>query len=498
MEALSVKVQNGVTHIIARLGEVLLYIETSASGLTHHAKVWVLGVAGTTQSRLVSFLEPAHATLKRTVSALLANIEVAVLVAKCNTLGVLVPIQVAVHDGVVYVQAFVATTYVSIAGKAASTWAKSTVFCSRVYDSSLGALTSRVQSASQRSYALANAATLHMCNAIEPVLMRAKDGCLYVQTSVSNTVVRVKVGVLTQRSRIAACACRVGANVTETVHSLTAPAIQRIVAVYEKLRSQLVAFGGPCLERLQGLRSRLTTIVGGILVGMRVRAASARELALRYPSMYYAKMKGGCVYLYGFVGDKVVGIKVQINEIISKVNATLIEVCADTRGKFVVVKDSLQANALVVGESIKGVASDRSVQATAAGSISGSAALGASGGATGLASGTMIGAACGLVPAVFTFGLSIPICAAIGGTTGLFAGTVAGSTVGFVGGGLAGRTAHKHRAQIGDGVAAVASKASDFKAIVKDRSSECLDQISGKVSDCKSAIVGKTLSAGGA
>merc|ERR1712087_36023 len=142
-----------------------------------------------------------------------------------------------------------------------------------------------------------------------------------------------------------------------------------------------------------------------------------------------------------------------------------------------VVKDSLCCRALVVADGVKNAVSDRSVQATAAGSISGSAALAASGGATGLATGTMVGAACGLIPAVFTFGLSIPIGAAIGGSTGLVAGSVAGGAVGFVGGGVAGRTAHTHREQIGDRMTAVADKACDLKAIVNKKSSECLETV---------------------
>merc|ERR1711862_181214 len=120
------------------------------------------------------------------------------------------------------------------------------------------------------------------------------------------------------------------------------------------------------------------------------------------------------------------------------------------------------------------------------------------GGATGLATGTLVGAAVGVIPAVFTFGLSIPIGAAIGGSTGLVAGTVAGSAVGVVGGGGAGRAAHKHREHIGDGMTAVANKATGLKAIANQKSSECLSQISGKVSECRTAIVGDRVSAAGA
>jgi hypothetical protein len=56
------------------------------------------------------------------------------------------------------------------------------------------------------------------------------------------------------------------------------------------------------------------------------------------------------------------------------------------------------------------------------------------GGAGGLATGSTVGAVCGLIPAVFTFGLSIPVGMAIGGGAGLWAGTVSGGAAGLVGG----------------------------------------------------------------
>merc|ERR1719242_1315072 len=58
------------------------------------------------------------------------------------------------------------------------------------------------------------------------------------------------------------------------------------------------------------------------------------------------------------------------------------------------------------------------VKVTAAAAAGGAVSLGAGGGVVGLAGGGAIGAACGVIPAIFTFGLSIPIGAAIGASTG--------------------------------------------------------------------------------
>lgn len=80
------------------------------------------------------------------------------------------------------------------------------------------------------------------------------------------------------------------------------------------------------------------------------------------------------------------------------------------------------------------MASDKEVQATAASAAGGAVVLGAGGAATGLVAGGALGAVVGIVPALLTFGLSIPFCAVVGGGLGLVAGTSVGGTTGAVAG----------------------------------------------------------------
>mmetsp|Transcript_17615 Transcript_17615/g.53422 ORF Transcript_17615/g.53422 Transcript_17615/m.53422 type:complete len:231 (-) Transcript_17615:111-803(-) len=89
---------------------------------------------------------------------------------------------------------------------------------------------------------------------------------------------------------------------------------------------------------------------------------------------------------------------------------------------------------------------DGKVQVTAASAVGGAMVLGTGGAVTGLLTGGAAGAACGLAPALFTFGLSIPLGAAVGSGAGLCVGTVIGGTVGLVGGGAAGYCACSLRA----------------------------------------------------
>lgn len=104
-----------------------------------------------------------------------------------------------------------------------------------------------------------------------------------------------------------------------------------------------------------------------------------------------------------------------------------------------------QEKARATADFVKTAASNRHVQVSTAGAGFGAAALGTAGAASGACVGGTVGALVGLVPAVFTFGLSIPIGAAVGGSTGLFVGGAAGCSLGFAGGGSAAFLAYSQR-----------------------------------------------------
>jgi len=117
--------------------------------------------------------------------------------------------------------------------------------------------------------------------------------------------------------------------------------------------------------------------------------------------------------------------------------------------------------------------------ATAGGAIT----IGAAGGAFGLASGVVVGSAVGVVPALFTFGLSIPVGGVIGGTTGLCAGTL----VGGASGGLGGLTIYKYRVELKDGFMIVKVKAQDTLTSTKEKTVAVLNLARTKIDEqvCK-------------
>merc|ERR1719469_1701630 len=123
----------------------------------------------------------------------------------------------------------------------------------------------------------------------------------------------------------------------------------------------------------------------------------------------------------------------------------------------VVAKDKTVKVAGATKNKAVEIASDRRVQVTAASAAGGGAAVGAGGALSGLVAGGAIGAAVGIIPALFTFGLSIPVGAMLGGGTGLCVGTLVGGTTGVVGGGAIGYGAHEKRTEIHNGATGFAA-----------------------------------------
>jgi len=114
---------------------------------------------------------------------------------------------------------------------------------------------------------------------------------------------------------------------------------------------------------------------------------------------------------------------------------------------------SIKERSLTLGSRAKEIAGDKRTQVTAAGAFAGAATVGTAGAATGGVIGGLGGAAVGLVPAIFTFGLSIPVFAVLGAGCGVFVGGASGTALGFTGGGAAGFAGYNNR----EGIAKTAS-----------------------------------------
>jgi len=145
---------------------------------------------------------------------------------------------------------------------------------------------------------------------------------------------------------------------------------------------------------------------------------------------------------------------------------------------------SKQVGALAVSTKKRSyaVVTDKRVQVTAASAAGGAVVVGTAGGAVGTVAGAGTGALIGLPAAIFTFGLSIPICATIGGGMGCVAGATSGGAVGGVTGGAAGYNAHKYQHEIAGGAQSAWSKVRNGTNMLKVKASDSVAQVRTMVS----------------
>jgi len=244
-------------------------------------------------------------------------------------------------------------------------------------------------------------------------------------------------------------------SVVETAQSCKSA----VDASYQRLRSQGVkAWASDNLNTLRAIAlSQYTSTMAGVAGFLRSTKDSVRSRAAAL----------------------VAGVKSAYVENLNKTVKALDT--AKAKAKDTALK--AKSKAVEVSGKAKEVASDKGVQATAAGAAVGAATTGA----TGLVTGTVAGAAVGLVPALFTFGLSIPIGAAICGGAGLAVGSAAGA----VGGGAAGRVAYSKRNEINEFKDGALKKASSGVSLMKGKAATSAGYLKEKASEARERLVGK-------
>merc|ERR1712232_1010271 len=184
--------------------------------------------------------------------------------------------------------------------------------------------------------------------------------------------------------------------------------------------------------------------VGGVRCSVQVGAAGPKSAA---PAGYsHSRTSVGChmgllatgilfmSQVGGAIGGNVYVIKVRLSDLMGHLVNSVAGVGSAAKQQISTSLAPAHATLHSVEASAQRVARDQSALVTTASGVSGAVVVGASGGAAGLVTGGALGAACGVPAALFTFGLSIPVCAVIGCCLGFCAGAVTGGTVGLVGG----------------------------------------------------------------
>lgn len=224
-----------------------------------------------------------------------------------------------------------------------------------------------------------------------------------------------------------------------------------------------------------------------MIVEVKVRVNTKLHSVQDLLSVCYVKFKNGYVHIHGAVGDKVLFVKVSLTELTHRFTAKVVELSNAAQTRVIAAKASMQGSASSAIQIAKSKASavssrasvmvaDRNTQMTAAGAVGG--------GATGLATGTFVGAAAGIIPAFFTFGLSIPLFATVGGAAGLCTGTLAGGATAW--------SVHAHRGDIKNGLGDVMSKANGGKEFIMSSANGGKEYMSMKAKGCTDFVGERT------
>jgi len=474
------RIKNGVAEIVGQAGEMLVYIEVKISELGQAGKVWVLGMAERIRKRAEPLLQPV-----------LAKIAIMYNDAKNRAGATFRPLYAKIVDGVLYVQGKMADYTINIKANAAEIWTRAVVAASDRYalvQKTVEAGTEPVVLWTKEKYAVASTKFFAISAAASS---RAKDGCMYVQMKVGDTVVYIRAGMLDGTNRVSSLTLAAYNKACGVVSPYVKPIIEKAVAMYQQLSEKVLTTLDPVISKVKKGVVDMKVQLLGVSARVRARALAAGRAAGEVPTACYVKVKNGFVYIQGRVGDRIVIMKVYIAELAAVLQEKASDFKVESRTQLLALTNYAKAKSAALSDRVRVTVSDTHVQVTAASAVGGAATMGASGGATGLVAGGAIGAACGVVPAVFTFGRSIPIGAALGGAAGLCMGTVAGGTVGLVGGGAAGRKGYENRAEIQEGVSGALAKANNYKSLVAEKASDCKYIVAEKASGYKELVAQK-------
>jgi hypothetical protein len=250
--------------------------------------------------------------------------------------------------------------------------------------------------------------------------------------------------------------------------------VAKYTSAYDATTHTYLSGKATLAKYVDAIRSRSSAAATEALSRAYAIARRAQETGLSYVP---APVKRRSFAAYEYIASKAAAAKGFSSEKIAFVQQRVHAIAE-------VVKDKAAAAKAYIAK----VASQPKVQTSAKSAVGGAVALGVAGGATGLTTGAALGVVVGLVPAIFTFGLSIPIGAAIGGGTGMFVGSALGGATGFVGGGVVGLK----KDEIKSGASSMMIKANGCGEYVMDTAKSSKEYVKVQANVARARIVGTT------
>jgi hypothetical protein len=249
--------------------------------------------------------------------------------------------------------------------------------------------------------------------------------------------------------------------------SLRNAAVAKCDQIWLSIEGGVVRVKGMVGARMLHLQKKISelTIVKRITAGWEAARKATSELTaklLEIVSNVYGKardalkvlqcrIQDGYMYVVCEIEKRFVVVRIKMSELYTATCTTVSDVCSGAKTTIIAAAEATKAKAIEARQSVRSLAANPDTRAAAAGA----AAFGAGGAAAGATAGGVIGVACALPAALFTFGLSIPVGAAVGAGSGL----CVGGSVGIVTGGAAGYKTHREKETISNALNSVFTKA---------------------------------------
>lgn len=253
-----------------------------------------------------------------------------------------------------------------------------------------------------------------------------------------------------------------------------------------------------------GLSLPFGAVVGGTLGGTAGATAGGSAGAL------VGGAAGECGFRYRIqIKNGLISVRTTATRLVEKVSLTITDTTTGVKtrvnaaGSFALAKASaakkmaegqlakVTDRAAAISTAAAAATRDPRLRVTAGSAVGGAVVCAPAGGVTGGVAGMMAGGAVGLVPAIFTFGLSIPVCAAIGGGMGLCAGTVAGGSAGALGGGSIGYGSYTYRKEIKDSAQSAQKKIEDTVQATQKKIGEASQATKKKIGETSGIVRAK-------
>jgi hypothetical protein len=296
---------------------------------------------------------------------------------------------------------------------------------------------------------------------------KLKDGVVHIVGTVDKGIVHIKVQIVQTRITVKMRILSTLDSACLAIDKHTSPFRSRAVSLYSGTAAKIdqihvwvndgvVHMKGIVDQRLLLIQTRMSElavykrlvngfkaakqITSGIVAKVLNIVSSAYGNARKAVHHIQCNIKDGVIHITAWINDRVVVIRVKLVDVAGKVQTYM------TSGYEITKAKALQAKT-----SVQSLAVNPDARAFAAGAVT----LGAGGGATGFVAGGLVGAACAVPAAFFTFGLSIPVGAALGAGSGL----CVGGSLGVAAGGAAGYKVHKEKEAIGNTINVAVAKA---------------------------------------